>query len=54
MHLRQLVPVGLIPKHLCNAHRMYIQHACTNALDDPTRPSGAPGYGIRPVLALMW
>ena len=33
----------LIPKHLCNAHLMYVRHACTNALDDPTRPSGAPG-----------
>ena len=34
---------------------MYVQHAhAQNALDDPTRPSGAPGYGIRPVLTLMW
>ena len=46
--------MGLIPKHLCNAHHTYIWHACTNALDEPTRPSGTPGYGIRPVLALMW
>ena len=46
--------MGLIPKHLCNAHRTYIWHACTNALNNPTRPSGAPGYGIRPVIALTW
>ena len=32
----------------------YVWHAHTNALDDPTRPSGAPGYGIRPVLTLTW
>ena len=52
--LRQLVQVGLIQKHLCNAQCTYLWHACTNALDDPTRPSGAPGYGIQPVIALMW
>ena len=46
--------MGLITKHLCNAHCMYIWHTCTNALDDPKRPSGAPGYGIWPVLALTW
>ena len=46
--------MGLISKHLCSAHRMYVWHACTNALDDTTRPSGAPRYGIRPVLTLMW
>ena len=46
--------MGQIPKHLCNTHHMYVQHACTNALDDPTRPCGAPGHGIQPVLTLMW
>ena len=46
--------MGLISKHLCKAHRTYIWHTHTNALDDPTRPSGAPGHGIQPVLALMW
>ena len=47
--------MGLISKHLCNfQHHTYIWHTCTNALDDPTRPSGAPGHGIRPVLALLW
>ena len=40
--------------HLCKAHHTYVWHTCTNALDDPTRPSGAPGYGIQPALALMW
>ena len=46
--------MGLIPGTLCKAHHMYVWHACTNALDDPTRSSGAPSYGIRPVHTLMW
>ena len=46
--------MGLIPSTLCKAHRMYVWNACTIALDDPTRSSGAPGYGIRPVCTLMW
>ena len=46
--------MGLISKHLCKAHHTCIWHTCTNALDDPTRPSGAPGHGIWPVLTLMW
>ena len=41
--------MGLIPSTLCKAHHTYVWHACTIALDDPTRPSGAPGYGIQPV-----
>ena len=46
--------MGLIPS-TCAKHTIctYDTHAQI-ALDDPTRPSGAPGYGIRPVLALMW
>ena len=52
--LRNLVPVGLIPSTLWKAHHTYIWHTPTNALDDPTRSSGAPGYGIWPVLTLMW
>ena len=32
---------------------MYDTHA-QNALDDPTRPSGVPGYGIQPVLAQIF
>ena len=36
------------------AHHTYVWHACTNVLDDLTRPSGAPGYGIWPVFALLW
>ena len=52
--LRNLVPVGLIPSTLCKAHRMYVWHACTNALNDPTRSSGTPGFGIWPVLAPSW
>ena len=53
--LRKLAPVGLIPSTLCKAHctYMYGTHAQI-ALNDPTRPSGAPGYGIWPVLTLTW
>ena len=51
--LRNLVPMGLIPSTLCKAHHTYGTHT-QNALDDPTRSSGAPGYGIQPVLALTW
>ena len=51
---RELAPVRLISKHLCNAHHTYIWHTCTNTLDDLTRPSGVPCHGIWPVLTLMW
>ena len=46
--------MGLIPSTLCKAHCTYVQHVCTIALDDPTRSSGAPGYGIQPVCTLTW
>ena len=37
------------------ANHTYVWHACTkNALDDPTRPSGAPGSGVQPVFVLLW
>ena len=45
-----MVPVGLIFKHtIC----MYGTHT-QNALDDPTRSSGAAGSGIWPDFALLW
>ena len=41
--------MGLISKHLCkHTVCMYGMHV-QNALDDPTRSSGAPGSGILPV-----
>ena len=47
-------PCGTKFQALVQAHHMYIRHACTNTLDDLTRPSGAPGHGIQPVFALSW
>ena len=52
--VKAISPRGANFQALVNAHHSYIRHACINALDDPTRPSGAPGYGIRPVIALTW
>ena len=52
--IKEFSPDGLIPSTLCKAHRTYIWHTHINALDDPTRSSGAPGYGIRPVHTLTW
>ena len=52
--VKGISPCGANFQALVQAHHMYVWHTCTNTLDDPTRPSGAPGHGIRPVLTLLW